>query len=55
MKEHLGYARTNDQTKVTGRHFNLPGHSIADMKFTIIKKGEKKVMKCKERHKKSSI
>ena len=42
MKEHLGYARTNDKTKVTGRHFNLPGHSIADMKFTILEKVRKK-------------
>ena len=41
MKEKLGYARTNDQTKITGRHFNLPGHTIANMKFAIIEKVRK--------------
>ena len=36
--EHIGYARTKNITKATGEHFNLPGHSTSDMKFTIIEK-----------------
>ena len=36
IKEHLGYARTNKQNQPSGLHFNLPGHSIHNMKFTII-------------------
>ena len=36
--EHLGYARNKILSKATGDHFNLPGHSISDMKFTIIEK-----------------
>ena len=38
VSEHLGYARTKDLEKITGAHFNSPGHSIAHMKFSIIEK-----------------
>ena len=38
IKEHIGYARTKNLNKVTGNHFNLPGHEIYHMKFTIIEK-----------------
>ena len=38
VAEHLGYARTKDRKKITGFHFNLPGHSMANMKFSIIEK-----------------
>ena len=30
--------RNNKLEKATGAHFNLPGHSMADMKITIIEK-----------------
>ena len=36
--EHKGYVRNNKQEKATGEHFNFPGHSLADMKVTIIEK-----------------
>ena len=36
LAEHRGYVRSNDTTKATGAHFNLPGHALSDMKVTII-------------------
>ena len=36
FREHLGYVRNNNQNQPTGAHFNLPGHSISDMRATII-------------------
>ena len=36
VKEHLGYARTKKLNQPSGYHFNLPGHSISNMKFTIL-------------------
>ena len=38
IKEHIGYARNNMIHKSTGKHFNLPGHSWQNMKFTVIDK-----------------
>ena len=35
---HRGYVNNNKDKKATGHHFNLPGHSISDMKFQIIEK-----------------
>ena len=34
----IGYARNNMIHKSTGKHFNLPGHSWQNMKFTVIDK-----------------
>ena len=34
----IGYARTCKLNQPSGFHFNLPGHSIHNMKFTIIEK-----------------
>ena len=36
--EHIGYIRTKKTDKSTGNHFNLPGHSLANMTVTIIEK-----------------
>ena len=36
--EHKGYANTNNQTKATGCHFNQKGHSVSNMKITVIEK-----------------
>ena len=38
IKEHIGYARTRKTNRPAGYHFNLPGHSIQHMKFTILEK-----------------
>ena len=38
MCQHIGYVRNKVLSKATGQHFNLPGHSKNDMKFTIIEK-----------------
>jgi len=42
FSEHVGYVKNNILTQPTGAHFNLPGHSIADMKGTIIEKCKRK-------------
>ena len=36
--EHKGYANTNNQTKATGLHFNQKGHSVSNMKITVIER-----------------
>ena len=36
--EHLGYINTSNTTQPAGHHFNLPGHSKADMKVTILER-----------------
>ena len=36
MKEHIGYIKNEKVSEATGEYFNLPTHSPADMKFTII-------------------
>ena len=36
--QHRGYARNKKLDKATGHHFNLPGHSMANMKVTILEK-----------------
>ena len=38
MCQHLGYIRNKNLNKAIGEHFNLPGHSKNDVKFTIIEK-----------------
>ena len=37
MKQHLGDGRT-EKTNAIGEHFSSPGHSIADMTFSVIEK-----------------
>ena len=37
MNDHRGYIRRNEDT-ATGRHFNLKGHSIADLQVVAIEK-----------------
>ena len=34
--QHRGYVRNKELDKVTGEHFNKPGHNIADMKICVI-------------------
>ena len=36
VNEHIGYVKNKKISEATGEHFNLPGHSHTDMKFTII-------------------
>ena len=38
VKEHLGYARNFKLNQPSGYHFNLPGHSVHNMKFSILEK-----------------
>ena len=36
IADHRGYIVKKQLDKATGAHFNLPGHSLANMKFTIL-------------------
>ena len=36
--QHIGYVRNKVISRATGEHFNLPGHSSHNMKFTILEK-----------------
>ena len=36
LSEHIGYIRTNKEA--TGEHFNTEGHTLGDMRPTIIEK-----------------
>ena len=36
--DHRGYVNNHHIHKATGKHFNLPGHSIADMEVAIVEK-----------------
>ena len=36
--QHLGYISRNEQDKPVGRHFNLKGHSAADMEVLVLEK-----------------
>ena len=38
FSEHKQYVISRQKSKATGLHFNLPGHSISDMKVTILEK-----------------
>ena len=38
MYKHIGYVRNKILSRATGEHFNLPGHSTHNMKFTILEK-----------------
>ena len=38
FSEHKGYVRTKKVSQTTGAHFNLPGHSIDDMRIMAIEK-----------------
>ena len=41
ISQHVGYVKNKITHQATGHHFNLPGHSISNMKVTIIEKVEK--------------
>ena len=34
--QHIGYVRNKSISRATGEHFNFPGHSTHNMKFTIL-------------------
>ena len=36
--EHLGYVRNRRLDQATGAHFNLPGHNIGHMTFSVLEK-----------------
>ena len=36
IRQHLGYIRNKIISQSTGSHFNTPGHSVSDFKFTVL-------------------
>ena len=36
LAEHRGYIVNKDESQATGLHFNLPGHTLAHMKATVL-------------------
>ena len=42
ISEHRGYIHNKVKSQATGAHFNLPGHSLSDMKVTILEKVKSK-------------
>ena len=42
ISEHRGYIYRNEKRFATGEHFNQPGHSLDNMKFTILEAVKKK-------------
>ena len=41
LSDHMGYINTQVISVTTGDHFNLPGHSLANMKVIILEKIKK--------------
>ena len=37
----MGYVKQGDTSQATGAHFTQPGHSLSDMKFTVIEQVKK--------------
>ena len=42
LADHRGYINNPDETQATGKHFNSPGHSLADLSITVLEKLKKK-------------
>ena len=42
LADHRGYINNQDETQATGKHFNSPGHSLADLSITVLEKVRKK-------------
>ena len=41
LADHRGYVVNKDTTQATGRHFNLPGHNLADLSITVVEQVRK--------------
>ena len=41
LADHRGYVTNRDTTTATGHHFTLPGHSIDDLRITVIEQVKK--------------
>ena len=41
IADHCGYVRNGRLDKATGAHFNLPGHSLADLTVNILEQSKR--------------
>ena len=42
LADHRGYIKNEKQETTTGEHFNSPGHSLSDLKITVLEVVKKK-------------
>ena len=42
LADHRGYVTNGVTSQATGEHFNLPGHSLADLTVTILEQTKRK-------------
>ena len=42
LADYCGYVRNKKTDKATGAHFNLPGHTLADLTVTALEQSKKK-------------
>ena len=42
LADHRGYVTNRVTSQATGEHFNLPGHSLADLSITILEQTNRK-------------
>ena len=50
LSQHRGYIVNKNLNQATGEHFNLPGHTVANMKFTLLEKVKKYSQKNREKY-----
>ena len=41
LADHRGYVINNDTSTATGRHYNSPGHPLADLSITVLEQVRK--------------
>ena len=41
LADHRGYVTNNDTSTATGRHYNSPGHTLADLSITVLEQVRK--------------
>ena len=49
IADHRGYIVNKHIDKATGEHFNLPGHSLANMRFTILEQVKRNCVQKRKR------
>ena len=43
VREHIGNVKSANLTQPTGNHFNLPGHTLSNIKVTVLKNVKKTI------------
>ena len=40
IRQHIGYVRNRVLSQATGAHFNSPGHTVSDMKYSVLEQSK---------------